>query len=79
MTLTAELLPGQLTELVEQLKAGNEVIITQGSEPVAKLVPASETVPLPIDGLRIYGFKGYKVLTPVITHADIAEDMYDDR
>ena len=42
MTMTAEVkeLAGQLAELVKQVQAGNEVLLTQGNKPVAKLVPA---------------------------------------
>ena len=32
---------GQLAELVKQVQAGNEVLLTQGNKPVAKLVPDS--------------------------------------
>jgi prevent-host-death family protein len=42
MTTTAEIseLTGQLAELVKQVQAGNEALLTEGNRPVARLVPA---------------------------------------
>ena len=44
MTTIAELndLAGPLAELLKQVKTGNEVLLTQGNRPVARLVPASK-------------------------------------
>ncbi len=53
MTLTADIDVAQLAELVKQVEAGNEVLLTQGAKPVAKLVPATSKVstPQPFDHL----------------------------
>ena len=42
MTATAEIseLTSQLTELIEQLQAGDEVLFAEGNKPVPRLVPA---------------------------------------
>lgn len=75
MTMTAEVHAAQLAELIKQVQAGNEVLLTQGNKPVAKLVSApanSPSVPLKISSLE-----GHRVLTPVISQADLAEEMFD--
>jgi len=76
MTVKAEVVTGQLAELIKQVEAGNEVVLTQGDKPVAKLVPAVEREVVPSDGFRIRSLKGHRVLTPVITQADLAEEMF---
>jgi prevent-host-death family protein len=43
MTIWAEIGAARLSELVKQVQAGNEVLLTQGDKPVAKLVPATES------------------------------------
>jgi prevent-host-death family protein len=42
MMLATEIGAGQLADLVKQVQAGNEVLLTQNNKPVAKLVSASE-------------------------------------
>ncbi len=76
MTMTAEVGTGQLAELVKQVQAGNEVLLTQGNKPVAKIVPASRKETAPAATLRISSLKGHRVLTPVISQADLAAEMF---
>jgi antitoxin (DNA-binding transcriptional repressor) of toxin-antitoxin stability system len=76
MTMTAEIGAGQLAELVKQVQAGNEVLLTQGNKPVAKLVPAVENGTASRPGLQIRSLKGHRVLTPVISQAELAEEMF---
>ena len=78
MTMTAEVkeLAGQLAELVKQVQAGNEVLLTQGNKPVAKLVPAGEREAIPGGALRIRSLKGHRVLIPVVSQAQLAEEMF---
>ena len=40
MTAEVEEFGGRLAELVKQVQAGNEVVLTNGNKPVAKLVSA---------------------------------------
>jgi len=75
--MTAEIGAGQLAELVKQVQAGNEVLLTQGNKPVAKLVPALETSMAPQAALQIRSLKGHRVLTPVVSQAELAEDMFN--
>jgi prevent-host-death family protein len=78
MTTTAEVndFTGRLAELVERVQAGDEVLLTQGNRPVAKLVPAAKKEDSPRAALRIRSLKGHRVLTPVISQAEIAEEMF---
>ena len=39
MTVIAEIGAGELADLIKQVQAGDEVLLTQGNKPVAKLVP----------------------------------------
>lgn len=74
---------GQLAELVKQVQAGNEVVLTQGNRPVARLVPtvggeaAQEAAPGA--ALRIRSLKGHQVLTPPISQAELAEELFGRR
>ena len=76
MTMTAEIGAGQLAELVKQVQAGNEVLLTQGNKPVARLVPAAENANAPRTVFQVRSFKGHRVLTPAISQSEIAEDMF---
>jgi antitoxin (DNA-binding transcriptional repressor) of toxin-antitoxin stability system len=44
VTTTAEVseIAGRIAELIDEVKAGNEVVLTEGSKPVARLVAPSE-------------------------------------
>jgi prevent-host-death family protein len=76
VTMTAEAGTGQLAELVKQVQAGNEVLVTQANKPVARLVAVSQNEKPKAAALRIRSFKGHRVLTPVISQADLAEEMF---
>ena len=77
MTTTAEVssLTGQLAELVKQVQAGNEVLFTDGSKPVARLVPALGQAAAGA-ALQIRSLKGHRVLTPAISQAELAEEIF---
>jgi prevent-host-death family protein len=77
MTKTAEIneFSGQLAELVKQVQAGNEVVLTQGNQPVAKIVSAKQET----NGsgtIEIRSLKGHRVLTPVISQSELADEMF---
>jgi antitoxin (DNA-binding transcriptional repressor) of toxin-antitoxin stability system len=76
MVVRTEIGTGRLAELVRQVQAGNEVLFVQGDKPVARLVPASESKPQDNSPLVIRSLKGHKVLTPNISQAEIAEEMF---
>ncbi len=79
MLITAEIAAGQLAGLIKQMQAGDEVVLTQGNKPVAKLVPALEESTSPGAAFPIRSLKGYRILTPVISQADMAEEMFGRR
>jgi antitoxin (DNA-binding transcriptional repressor) of toxin-antitoxin stability system len=79
MTVTEEVKSGQLAELLKQVRAGNEVVLTQGQKPVARIVAtgtASDDVRGP---LKIKSLKGHKVLISNFTHAEIADEMFGQK
>ena len=78
MTTTAEVndFAGRLAELVDRVRAGDEVLLTQGNKPVARLVSASEEATPPQTVFKIRSLRGHRVLTPVISQAEIAEELF---
>jgi antitoxin (DNA-binding transcriptional repressor) of toxin-antitoxin stability system len=79
MTIRTEIGSSQLAELVEQVKAGNEVLLTESNRPVAKLVAAVQNGNPTSASFRIRSFAGHRVLTPVISQADLADEMFGTR
>jgi antitoxin (DNA-binding transcriptional repressor) of toxin-antitoxin stability system len=77
MTVRADIGTSQLTDLVKQVQAGNEVLLTQGDKPVAKIILAVEKDVVEDADFQIRSFKGHRVLTPVISQSELAEEMFD--
>jgi prevent-host-death family protein len=76
MVVTKEIGTDQLADLVKQVQAGNEVLLTQDAKPVARLVAAQETTVKNGSPLRIRSLKGHKVLVPTVSQGDLAEEMF---
>jgi prevent-host-death family protein len=78
MTTTAEVneFTGRLAELVEQVQAGNEVLLTHERKPVAKIISTSEKEIASGTTLQIHSLKGHRVLTPVISQSELADEMF---
>ena len=79
MTTIAELdeVAGRIAELIDQVKAGNEVVLTEGHKPVARLVAPAEESSIPSgQPLNIRAIKGHKVLIPAFSHAELAEELF---
>lgn len=76
MVVTVEIGAGQLADLVKRVQAGDEVLLTQGNKPVAKLVHAGNETVAPRKALPIRSLKGHRVLTPAISQAELAGEMY---
>jgi prevent-host-death family protein len=76
MIVTIEIGAGQLAELIKQVQAGNEVLLTQSNKPVIKLVSASEKPVSPGAPLQIRSLKGHRVLTPIISQGELAQEMF---
>jgi prevent-host-death family protein len=79
MTTTAEVneFTGRLAELVKQVQAGNEVLLTQERKPVAKIVSTSEREIVSGTTIQIRSLKGHRVLTPVISQSELADEMFE--
>ena len=76
MTVIAEIGAGELADLIKQVQAGDDILLTQGNKPVARLISASD-MPLPQrPGSPIRSLKGHRVLTPVFAQAELAEEMF---
>ncbi len=76
MLVTTEIGTTQLADLIKQVQAGDEVLLTQNSEPVAKIVSASQRPNYSGTLLNIRTLRGHKVLTPVISQADLADELF---
>jgi prevent-host-death family protein len=78
MTTTAEVneFTSRLAELLKQVQAGNEVLLTQERKPVAKIVSTSGKEIVSGATLQIRSLKGHRVLTPVISRSELADEMF---
>jgi antitoxin (DNA-binding transcriptional repressor) of toxin-antitoxin stability system len=78
MTLTTEVadLPGRVAEFLQHVESGNEVLLTRNHEPVARIVPVPAKPGGPPANPPIKSFKGHRVLTPVISQAELADEMF---
>jgi len=76
MIVTAEIGTRQLADLVKQVQGGDQVLLTQDNKPVAKIVSASEHGISTGTALNIRSIKGHRVLTPVISQGELAEEMF---
>jgi prevent-host-death family protein len=81
MTKTAEVneFTGRLAELVKHVQAGNEVLLTQERKPVAKIISTSEKEIVSSRAIQIHSLKGHRVLTPVISQSELADEMFSRR
>jgi hypothetical protein len=50
--------------------------LTQGRKPVAKIVSTSEKEIASGTTLQIHSLKGHRVLTPVISQSELADEMF---
>jgi antitoxin (DNA-binding transcriptional repressor) of toxin-antitoxin stability system len=80
MATTADLakLAGTAPDLVSQVLAGNEVILTNSNQPVARIVPVVKNgkPPRSLPPLKIRPLSRPRVVTPKITGAEIADEMF---
>jgi antitoxin (DNA-binding transcriptional repressor) of toxin-antitoxin stability system len=77
MTVTDDVASAQLREILREDRAGNEVVITEKNEPVARVVAmtkAHEEIPKSPRKFFLETFPG-KVLKPHFTHFEIMEEM----
>ncbi len=67
---------GRLAELVKQVQAGDEILLTQGHKPVAKIISASEPEITRNASLSIHSLKGHRVLVPTVSQSDLANEIF---
>jgi antitoxin (DNA-binding transcriptional repressor) of toxin-antitoxin stability system len=77
----------RFTDWLKEVAAGHEVVVTENSRPVARVVApvaarplatrTGQPVTLSVLGLPV--FHGREVLTPQVASAEIAEEMFDRR
>jgi antitoxin (DNA-binding transcriptional repressor) of toxin-antitoxin stability system len=79
MIVTEEIGTKLLADLIKQVQAGNEILLTQGNKPVAKIVAASEKTAVADAPFEIHSLKGRRVLTPNVSGAEIAEEMFGQK
>jgi len=76
MIVTAEVGTIHLADLIKQVQAGDEVLLTQDNYPVAKIVSASGNGASTGAALKIRSIKGHRVLTPMISQAELADEIF---
>jgi prevent-host-death family protein len=76
VTVIKEVGAAHLADLVKQVQAGNEVLLTQGDKPVARIVSAHAMEAGNGAALRIRSLKGHRVLAPTISQGELAEEMF---
>ncbi len=76
MTVIKEVEAAHLAELVKQVQAGNEVLLTQGDKPVARIVSVHAVEAGNGAALHIRSLKGHRVLTAAISQGELAEEMF---
>jgi len=79
MVVLKDIGTGPIADLVKQVQAGNEILLTQGDKPVAKIVSASEKEIPSGTAMNIRSLKGHQVLTPVISQGELADEMFGGR
>jgi prevent-host-death family protein len=81
MTTTAELsdFAKRFTEFIQKVESGTEVVLTRNNEPVARLVPSSKQKLTSAERFAIRSFKGHRVLTPAISQAELAEELFGQK
>ena len=76
MIVTAEIGTRQLVDLIKQVQAGDEVLLTQGNKPVARIVSAFEKGFPSGMAFNIRSIKGHRVLAPIISQGELAEEIF---
>jgi len=77
MIVTAEVGTTRLADLIKQVQAGDEVLLIQDNNPVARIVSASANGASTGAALNIRSIKGHRVLTPTISQAELADEIFD--
>ncbi len=76
MIATAKIGTKPLADLIKQVQDGDEVLLTEDNKPSAKLV-STQGKDTRRGASPIRSLKGHRVLTPVFSHAELAEEMFN--
>lgn len=76
MTVTADVGAGPLAELVKQVQAGHDVLLMQGDQAVARLIPAQQDSPKLPTRLQVRSLSGHRVLTSTISQSELADELF---
>jgi antitoxin (DNA-binding transcriptional repressor) of toxin-antitoxin stability system len=77
MIVTTEIGTRQLAELIKQVQAGDEVLLTQDSKPVARLVAASTKPAKSRNVVPVRSIPGHRVLIPNVSQGELADEMFN--
>jgi antitoxin (DNA-binding transcriptional repressor) of toxin-antitoxin stability system len=77
MLVTTEIGTRQLADLIKQVQAGDEVLLTQDAKPVAKLVAASAKPAVARRAVPIRSISGHRVLIPNVSQEELAEEIFN--
>ncbi|HEY3852891.1 MAG TPA: type II toxin-antitoxin system prevent-host-death family antitoxin [Verrucomicrobiae bacterium] len=77
MIVTTEIGTRQLADLIKQVQAGDEVLLTQDAKPVAKLVAAPANSAVSRKAVPIRSIPGHQVLIPNVSQEELAEEMFN--
>ncbi len=76
MLVTTEIGAKQICELIKEVQAGNEVLLTENRKPVARLVPVQTQQLSNGASLQVRSFSGHRVLAASVSQADVADEMF---
>jgi antitoxin (DNA-binding transcriptional repressor) of toxin-antitoxin stability system len=79
VTVKAEIKTGQLADLVKQVQAEDEVLLTENDKPVAKIVSTANRQVSPDSKLNVRPIKGHRVLTPNVSQSEVADELFGRR
>ena len=79
MTKTAEITQfAGLAELVKQVQAGNEVVLTKGDKPVARIISATDSQPDVMEEMKSSGWPPTETFTKKDEEA-LLREIHEDR
>ena len=77
--VTREIGSAPLSDLIKQVQAGNEIILTEDKKPVARLVPAVECLESKSSPLQIPSITGHRVMIPNVSQGELADELFAGR
>jgi antitoxin (DNA-binding transcriptional repressor) of toxin-antitoxin stability system len=80
MSLVADVndLPARLDEVLKSVRSGNEVVVVDEDQMVAKIIPFNGPITHPPKTLKFTTFPDVQVRTPVIHKSEIADELFSE-